>query len=119
MKTKSTSLARKALASPTFVARQPRLATGRDGPELANARQWRRSLLNKPVIGWMPADINDLGLGAQGRAETNIQYHRLSPRWDTRLFPQLSHISLPSVPPENWRCLSLRRADGQVSAGMG
>ena len=31
MKTKSTSLARKALAAPTFVARQPRLATGRDG----------------------------------------------------------------------------------------
>ena len=34
MKTKSTSLARKALASPTFVARQPRLATGRDAPDL-------------------------------------------------------------------------------------
>lgn len=34
MKTKSTSLARKALASPTFVARQPRLATGRDGTDL-------------------------------------------------------------------------------------
>ena len=34
MKSKSTSLARKALASPTFVARQPRLATGRDGTDL-------------------------------------------------------------------------------------
>ena len=34
MKTKSTSLARKALASPTVVARQPRLATGRDGTDL-------------------------------------------------------------------------------------
>ena len=34
MKTKSTSLARKAVASPTVVARQPRLATGRDGTDL-------------------------------------------------------------------------------------
>jgi hypothetical protein len=34
MKTKSTFLARKALASPTFVARQPRLAMGREGPDL-------------------------------------------------------------------------------------
>ena len=34
MKTKSTFLARKALASPTVVARQPQLATGRDGTDL-------------------------------------------------------------------------------------
>jgi hypothetical protein len=34
MKTKSTSLARKALVSPTVIARQSRLATGRDGTSL-------------------------------------------------------------------------------------
>jgi len=48
MKTKSTFLARKALASPTVVARQPnwrRVAT----VSLANARQWRQSHLNNRV----------------------------------------------------------------------
>ena len=34
MKTKSASLARKVLASPALVARQPRLAAGRGGPGL-------------------------------------------------------------------------------------
>jgi hypothetical protein len=54
MKTKSTSLARKALASPTFVARAP-IGDEARRYGLAYARQWRQSHLNKPVIGWMPA----------------------------------------------------------------
>jgi hypothetical protein len=55
MKTKSTSLARKSAGVTDCGCKAATLGDGSRRYELANARQWRQSHLNKPVIGWMPA----------------------------------------------------------------
>ena len=57
MKTKSTFLARKRWRHRICCKAAP-VATGRRSG-LANARPWRQSHLNKPVIGWMP--VNSVG----------------------------------------------------------